>query len=168
MPAVSAVVIVALGSNLGNSRMILSQAIERLQELSPEPLLRSSFWRTPPVKCPPGSPDFLNAVVVLAPKPAETPESLLRQLQALETQFGRRPRQVSNEPRPLDLDLIAFGGEVRASEKLTLPHPRAHQRRFVLEPLSEVVPGLILPGQSATVSDLLARLPPEPGMRKED
>jgi 2-amino-4-hydroxy-6-hydroxymethyldihydropteridine diphosphokinase len=72
---------------------------------------------------------------------------------------------VLNEPRPLDLDLIAFGREVRAGNRLTLPHPRAHLRRFVLQPLSEIAPGLILPGQSQTVAQLLAALPPDSGMR---
>jgi len=159
--------IVALGSNLGDSRTILLRAFDRLQELSVQPLRRSSFWRTPPVDCPPGSPDFLNAVAALTARAGETPESLLRKLQALEREFGRQPKQVPNEPRPLDLDLIAFGSEVRASRELMLPHPRVHQRRFVLEPLSEVAPDLVLPGQSASVSELLAQLPPEPEVARE-
>ena len=80
-------------------------------------------------------------------------------MQALEIEFGRMPKKVLNEPRPLDLDLILFGGEVRASAALTLPHPRAHERRFVLQPLREIAPDLILPGQSQTVARLLAALP---------
>ncbi|MCX6925087.1 MAG: 2-amino-4-hydroxy-6-hydroxymethyldihydropteridine diphosphokinase [Verrucomicrobia bacterium] len=72
-----------------------------------------------------------------------------------------------NEPRPLDLDLIAFGGEVRSTNELTLPHPRAHERRFVLCPLNEIAPGLILPGQSQSLAQLLERLPPEPDTRAE-
>jgi 2-amino-4-hydroxy-6-hydroxymethyldihydropteridine diphosphokinase len=64
-----------------------------------------------------------------------------------------------NEPRPLDLDLIAFGTETRNSTELILPHPRAHLRRFVLQPLGEIAPDLILPGQSQTISQLLAELP---------
>jgi 2-amino-4-hydroxy-6-hydroxymethyldihydropteridine diphosphokinase len=77
----------------------------------------------------------------------------------LEVEFGRQPKLILNEPRPLDLDLIAFGGETRNSPKLVLPHPRAHLRRFVLQPLSEIAPELILPGQSKTVVQLLAKLP---------
>ena len=100
------------------------------------------------------------------PRAGETPESLLAKLQALEKEFGRRPKTVLNEPRPLDLDLIAFGSETRASKELTLPHPRAHERRFVLQPLSEIAPDLILPGQSQSVAGLLERLPPDPSMRK--
>ena len=152
--------IVALGSNLGDARRNVLRAMERLQELSEHPLLKSSLWQTAPVDCPPGSPVFVNAVVGLIPRTDETPESLLAKLQRLEQEFGRRPKQVLNEPRPLDLDLIAFGSETRAGEDLTLPHPRAHQRRFVLQPLSEIAPDLILPGQKQTVSQLLRELPP--------
>jgi 2-amino-4-hydroxy-6-hydroxymethyldihydropteridine diphosphokinase len=100
----------------------------------------------------------LNAVVTLVPQPGETPESLLKKLRALETEFGRRPKTILNEPRPLDLDLIVFGREVRSSRFLTLPHPRAHERRFVLQPLSEIAPDLVLPGQTQTVAQLLAGL----------
>ena len=142
---------VALGSNLGDSRRILEAAFERLQKLSSSPIRRSSLWRSAPVDCPPGSPEFVNAVAALVPKPNETPESLLAGLQALEREFGRQPRKVLNEPRSLDLDLIAFGNEVRSTPLLTLPHPRASLRPFVLEPLSEVAPALVLSGQTETV-----------------
>jgi 2-amino-4-hydroxy-6-hydroxymethyldihydropteridine diphosphokinase len=150
---------IALGSNLGNSVEILRAAMDRLQALTSEPVLRSSLWRTSPVDCPPGSPVFLNAVAGLVPLPDEIPESLLSKLQSLEKTFGRAPKKVLNEPRPLDLDLIAFGDEQRQSPVLTLPHPRAHLRRFVLQPLSEIAPDLVLPGQTKPVSQLLAELP---------
>jgi len=149
---------VALGSNLGNSRQIFAQAIARLQEFSAAPLRVSTFLETAPVDCPPGSPDFLNAIVALAPRAEETPESLHAKLQALEKEFGRQPKLVLNEPRPLDLDLIVFGQETRATDQLALPHPRAQQRRFVLQPLAEIAPDLILPGQARTVALLLAEL----------
>jgi len=151
--------IVALGSNLGKAKGNIIRAIKELQKLSRAPLLKSSIIRTAPVDCPPGSPDFLNAVVALKPLPDETPETLLAKLQRLEQEFGRVPKKVLNEPRPLDLDLIAFGNEVRETPTLVLPHSRAHLRRFVLEPLSEIAPELILPGQSATVAELLKGLP---------
>jgi 2-amino-4-hydroxy-6-hydroxymethyldihydropteridine diphosphokinase len=140
--------------------------MERLQELSEQPLLKSSLWETTPVDCPPGSPSFVNAVVGLMPLLGETPISLLAKLQGLEQEFGRRPKTVLNEARPLDLDVITFGRETCGSKVLTLPHPRAHQRRFVLRPLSEFAPDLILPGQSQTVAGLLRRLPPDPSMCK--
>jgi 2-amino-4-hydroxy-6-hydroxymethyldihydropteridine diphosphokinase len=151
---------VALGSNLGDPRRIVLDAMARLQTFSGAPILKSSLWQTSPVNCPAGSPMFLNAVVGLAPQKNETPESLLAKLRELEKEFGRQPKTVLNEARPLDLDLIAFGSETRNSPELILPHPRAHLRRFVLQPLSEIAPELILPGQGRTVAESLAGLPP--------
>lgn len=149
---------IALGSNLGNSREIIYQAIARLQKVSIKPIRRSSLWQTTPVDCPPGSPPFVNAVIELVPSSSETPESLLEKLQQFEKEFGRQTKTILNEPRPLDLDLIAFNDEKRSSDKLTLPHPRAHARRFVLQPLCEIAPDLILPGQTMTVSQVLNSL----------
>lgn len=149
---------IALGSNLGDSSRVVTVAVECLKKVSSGPLLCSSLWRSTPVDCPPGSPDFINAVVALTPLPHFTPESLLAELQVLEREFGRRPKVVLNEARPLDLDLIAWGSEVRNTSALTLPHPRAHLRRFVLQPLSELTPDLVLPGQTQTVAELLAAL----------
>lgn len=151
-------VFIALGSNMGDSEDILRRAMERLAQFTAVPLAKSSFWQTTPVNCPPGSPPFVNAVVGLVPRTGETPETLIAKLQAMEKEFGRKPKAILNEPRRLDLDLIAFGNELRNSTALILPHPRAHQRRFVLQPLSEIAPGLILPGQQLTVAQLLARL----------
>ena len=149
---------VALGSNLGDSASILRRAFQKLQDFSVEPLVRSSIWKTTPVDCPPGSPPFLNAVVALMLDLTETPEHLLSKLKAVEVEFGRGPKAVTNEPRPLDLDLIAFGLEVRQSDSLTLPHPRAHRRRFVLQPLAEIAPDFVLPNQQQTVAELLQQL----------
>ena len=151
-------VFIALGSNLGDSSRIIWETMERLEKFSDRPLLKSSLWQTAPVDCPPGSPVFVNAVVGLAPRADETPESLFTKLRDLEKEFGRLPKKVLNEPRSLDLDLIAFGTETRATKILTLPHPRAHQRRFVLQPLGEIAPDLILPGQSESVAQLLRGL----------
>jgi len=149
---------IALGSNLGDSKGSVLQAMDRLQTLSDFPPLRSSLWQSTPVDCPPGSPLFVNAVVGLLPRANETPDSQLAELQTLETEFGRQPKQALNEPRPLDLDLISFRQETRDSERLTLPHPRAHLRRFVLQPLSEIAPDLVLPGQVLNVRQLLETL----------
>jgi 2-amino-4-hydroxy-6-hydroxymethyldihydropteridine diphosphokinase len=157
---------IALGSNLGNPQQIIEHAIQRLSGLSARPVLVSSLWRTTPVDCPPDSPLFINAVIALKPPPGETPETLFATLQKLEKEFGRKPKTVMNEARILDLDLIAFGKEIRATPGLTLPHPRAYQRRFVLQPLSEIAPNLILPGQTKTVAELLAGLAPDPEISK--
>ena len=149
---------VALGSNLGDSARIVRRALERLQGLSDAPLLRSSLWQSAPVDCPPGSPPFVNAVAGLRPRAGETPQSLLRQLQILEHEFGPRPRKMRNEPRRLDLDLIAFGACTASGPELVLPHPRAHLRRFVLEPLAEIAPDFVLPGQRSSAVELLRDL----------
>ena len=151
-------VFIALGSNLGDSAQILRNALAQLQKTSRAPVLKSSLWQTSPVDCPPDSPKFLNAVIALTPRAAETPESLLEKLQSLEKEFGRTAKKILNEPRPLDLDLIAFGNEVRNSPHIILPHPRAYARRFVLQPLNEIAPDLVLPGQTQTVAQLLAGL----------
>jgi len=148
-------VFVALGSNLGDSRRIILAAMARLQNFSDQPVLKSSLWGSLPVDCPPGSPKFVNAVAGLVPRKGETPESLLKKLQELEREFGRSARNIINEPRSLDLDLIAFGAETRISADLILPHPRAPVRRFVLQPLSEIAPELTLPGWGMTVAELL-------------
>jgi 2-amino-4-hydroxy-6-hydroxymethyldihydropteridine diphosphokinase len=156
---------IALGSNVGDSPRIVAEATARLQQLSRRPLRKSSLWRSEPVGCPPGSPPFINAVVGLSPRLDETPDELLASLQALEREFGRHPKKVLNEPRPLDLDLVTFGAITCATPKLTLPHPRAHLRRFVLEPLAEIAPDLILPGQGKTVRQLLETLGLEQGVK---
>ena len=149
---------IALGSNLGDSVANIKRALTELENFSASPIQKSSLWRSRPVDCPEGSPDFINAAIHIDPSPEETPESLLIKLQSLEAQFGRQPKVVLNEPRPLDLDIIAFGEEVRETMQLTLPHPRWHQRRFVLEPLSEIAPDAIMPGQTQSVIQLLSEL----------
>ncbi len=159
-------VVIALGANLGDPVRQLRLAFEQLDGLAAEPVRRSSLWETSPVDCPPGSPKFTNAVALFTPRLGETPESLLARLQTLERELGRRPKLVLNEARPLDLDLIAWAGETRSTPDLTLPHPRAHQREFVLRPLAELAPELILPGQVESVAELLARLRPDPQFRR--
>ena len=162
----SSLAVIALGSNLGDSPKIILEALTRLEIFSAAPILKSSLWETTPVDCPPGSPKFVNAVAGLIPQKNETPLGLLRKLRKLERKFGRRPKKILNEARPLDLDLIAFGNEIRSSPELILPHPRAHLRRFVLQPLGEIAPDFILPGQGRTVAELLAGLPPDESIRR--
>jgi len=149
---------IALGANLGDPELTFACVLPRLQAHSTTPVMASRWMRSKPVKCPPGSPDFLNGVVAIRPFPGETPESLLGKLQALEEEFGRTPKKEMNEARPLDLDLIAFGSQRRESSNLTLPHPRAAEREFVLRPLAEIAPDLVLPGQEMTIVQLLAKL----------
>jgi len=149
---------IALGSNLGDSVANIKRALTELENFSASPIQISSLWRSMPVDCPPDSPDFINAAVALDVLEGETSESLLVKLQALEVQFGRQPKAIPNEPRPLDLDLLAFGTENCDAQNLTLPHPRFHERRFVLEPMNQIAPDLTLPGQTLSVNQLLTNL----------
>jgi 2-amino-4-hydroxy-6-hydroxymethyldihydropteridine diphosphokinase len=132
--------------------------MDMLQSLYPAPLLRSSLLQTDPVDCPPGSTPFINAVAGLRPNGGETPLSLFHRLRKMEIQFGRQPKKIHNEPRLLDLDLIAFGDQIVNLPELTVPHPRAHLRRFVLQPLNEIAPEFILPGQTKSVRELLLNI----------
>jgi 2-amino-4-hydroxy-6-hydroxymethyldihydropteridine diphosphokinase len=149
---------IALGANLGDPELTFAGVLPRLQVFSTTPVMMSQWMRSRPVNCPPGSPNFLNGVVAIRPFPGEKPETLLEKLQELETEFGRTPKKEMNEARPLDLDLITFGNERRETEKLTLPHPRAMEREFVLRPLAEIAPDLVLPGQESNVVQLLEKL----------
>ncbi len=155
----AAMAVVALGANLpsgvGGPLETLQAALERLSSLSASPLLVSSLLVTEPVDCPPGSPPFVNAVVAFHPLPDETPESLLDKLQELELAMGRQRSGIVNEARTLDLDLIAFKQEIRQTARLSLPHPRAHLRHFVLLPLQEILPSFRFPGNSSTLEELL-------------
>lgn len=149
---------IALGANLGDPELTFASVLPRLQAFSTMPVIASRWMRSKPVNCPPGSPDFLNGVVAIRPFPGETPESLLEKLQGLEAEFGRVPKKEMNESRPLDLDIIAFGNQTRQTPTMTLPHPRAVQRDFVLRPMAEIAPDFVLPGQSMNIVELLAKL----------
>jgi 2-amino-4-hydroxy-6-hydroxymethyldihydropteridine diphosphokinase len=155
-------VVVALGSNLGDSVRVFDQAARALEAFAEGPVRRSRIFKSTPVDCPPGSPLFVNAVVAFQPRSGLTPETLLKSTQALEREGGRLPKRVLNEPRPLDLDLIAWGTERRDSAELILPHPRAHLRRFVMEPLADLLPDWEMPGTGKTVKEVVGTLPTDP------
>ena len=148
---------IALGSNLGNRAAELSAGIFFLRSLSANgELMQSERIVTTPVDCPPGSEPFLNAVVEIQLDPELLPpRELLRRLQAFEIERGRPAKHAVNAPRPLDLDILYYGDQVVRQPDLVIPHPRAAERRFVLEPLSHLRPELILPGQTKTVRQLL-------------
>jgi 2-amino-4-hydroxy-6-hydroxymethyldihydropteridine diphosphokinase len=152
-------VYLALGSNLGDRLANLRAACAELQALSRAPLRKSRVYETTPVDCPPGSPKFLNAVVELEVDDHVSPHELLRTLKAIEVKLGRHPKQAHNEPRSVDLDLIQCGDRQVNTRDLVIPHPRAHLRRFVLRPLCDLSPDLVLAGQTETVRQLLAALP---------
>lgn len=144
---------VALGSNLGDSRQQLLDAMDALDRLPGSRLLaRSGLYRTPPWGVL-EQPAFINAVVLL--ESALAPHALLDGLLAIERAAGRTRDGERWGPRTLDLDLLHVGGFVLDDERLTLPHPRIAERAFVLLPLHELAPELVLPGQGR-VADLLA------------
>lgn len=138
------VAFVALGANLGEPAGTVSAAMQALAEIPATTLARaSSLYRTVPVGLR-NQPDFINAVALL--HTALSPQQLLQELFHIEGRFGRL-RSVSNAPRTLDLDLLLHGESILAEAQLTLPHPRMHQRAFVLVPLLEVIADCQIPGQ---------------------
>jgi 2-amino-4-hydroxy-6-hydroxymethyldihydropteridine diphosphokinase len=134
---------IALGANLGEPRAAVQEAMAEIDQLPGTRVrARSALYRSAPVDA--GGPDYVNAVVEVQTTLGPLP--LLRALLALEQQHGRR-RGVRNAPRTLDLDLLLWGDVVMDTPELTLPHPRLHQRAFVLRPLAQIAPALVLPGR---------------------
>ncbi|MDO8930787.1 MAG: 2-amino-4-hydroxy-6-hydroxymethyldihydropteridine diphosphokinase [Rhodocyclaceae bacterium] len=143
---------IALGANLGNPIITVKSAIADLDCIADSRrVATSSLYHTAPVGLK-NQPDFINAVVAL--ETGLAPQALLEQLFAIEFQFGRQ-RSVRNAPRTLDLDLLLYGDAVLDTPTLTLPHPRMHERAFVLAPLAEIAPRGVIPGRGV-VADLLA------------
>lgn len=159
---------VALGTNLGDRLANFQRArkeIEALDKVS-GPILASAIYETDPVDCEPGAPKFLNAVIEF--EYAGSPSDLLSQLGAVERALGRPAQHKKNSSRPIDLDLLYFGLEEVEVPGLRLPHPRMTERQFVLRPLADIRPDLILPKQTEPIRALLARLPDEPGVVRSD
>jgi 2-amino-4-hydroxy-6-hydroxymethyldihydropteridine diphosphokinase len=145
--------VVALGANIGSPREQMDVAIALLREAT-EVKAVSTYFVTKPVGGP-EQPDYLNAVCILE---SELPAlDLLAVLQGIEKSLGRE-RDVRWGPRTIDLDLIQYGSLLSAAAELELPHPRAHERRFVLEPWCEIEPDAILLTHGK-ISELLAQLP---------
>ena len=155
-------ILIALGANLpaeaGNSPLQTCRAAAAALDTLPGLRLRalSRWFRTVPVPYLAGVPFFVNGVARLEGEVGD-PASLLAALHGIEARAGRE-RPFPNAPRSLDLDLIDLGGLRRAAPDPILPHPRAHLRRFVLEPLRDVAPGWVHPVLGRTVEDLLAGL----------
>lgn len=148
---------VALGSNLGERLANLRNARKDIAALSGAlpPMRSSAIYETEPVGCEKGAGKFLNAAIEFG-YAGDAPE-LLRQLAAIEKLWGRPGAHPKNVSRTIDLDLLYFGELEIATADLQLPHPRIAEREFVLRPLADIRPDLILPKQSKTVSALLVR-----------
>ena len=147
--------VIALGSNLGDSKSILENAIQSIRLIAIVTAV-SSFYETNPVGGP-EQPNYLNAVLIAESE--ISPEKLLEELQKIENSAGR-VRDVRWGARTLDLDLIAAGDIVQVNDFLTLPHPRAHERAFVLQPWIEIDPDGQLPG-IGRIDSIFAALPPQ-------
>lgn len=153
---------VALGSNIGDRLAHLQAAQTALAQLhtGSNASLVSPVYETEPVDCEPGTAPYLNAVIEIGYDGG--PLELFRTLQQIERNLGRPAEHGHNTPRTIDLDLLYAGDFTQESAELTLPHPRLHTRRFVLQPLADIRSELVLPGMQKTVSELLAGLPPHP------
>lgn len=144
---------IALGGNLGDPTAAFAEAARRFSAVG-RVVAKSALYETPPLGPP--QPTFLNAVLLLD-TPLE-PEPLLDVMLTVERALGRVRREKWG-PRTLDLDLVAYDERALSTPRVTVPHPEAHRRAFVLVPLAEVAPERLLPGRGR-VRDLLAALPP--------
>ena len=148
---------VALGSNLGDRLANLRAAREAIADLTGAKgsVLESPVYETEPVGCEPGAGKFLNAVLEIEYN--GDPTDLLQKLIRIEESLGRDRNHPRNVSRKIDIDLL-YAGELNVeNEQLQLPHPRLHLRKFVLQPLADFRPELILPNQTKTVRELLAQ-----------
>jgi len=155
---------VALGSNLGDRLENLRAARQQIIEFDrvQPPVLSSDIYETEPVDCEPGALQFLNAVVEFDYD--GDPVQLLEQLVRIEESLGRKRDHRKNVSRTIDIDLLYCGDRQIDNKRLQLPHPRMHLRKFVLQPLADIRPELILPNQAKAIPQLLAELEESPEM----
>jgi 2-amino-4-hydroxy-6-hydroxymethyldihydropteridine diphosphokinase len=148
------VVYLSLGSNLGDREANLRNAIERLRGVG-NPIAISSFYETEPIDVV-SQPWFLNCAVKLDTE--KMPRQLITAILSLEQEMGRQRKQ-QKAPRTIDIDILLFGSSIIEIPSLTIPHPRMHERRFVLEPLAEIAPDARHPIFKRTIRELREALP---------
>lgn len=149
----------SLGANLGDRQANLAEARDRIAAYPGiDMVAQSPIYETEPVDVPDEHRQrlFLNAVLIMETSMAVP--RLLKVLQGIERQIGRAPHPVPNSPRPIDIDIVYAGGLNIRESHVRIPHPRWAERRFVVQPLCDLRPNLRLPGQAATVAEILARL----------
>ena len=149
---------IGLGTNLGNRLSNLRAARDMLRSVVDldSHYLQSPVYQTEPVDCTENSPDFYNAVIEI--DYTGRPYELLAATQGVEFHLGRESVYERNSPRVIDVDILYFGDEVISEEILTIPHPRLTDRLFVLQPLTDICPNLILPGDEATIAEHLKHI----------
>lgn len=148
---------IALGSNLGDRLENLRTARNAIAGFALDSGMRvSRVYETEPVNCEPGAGKFLNAVLEI--EYDGDPSELLDKLIRVEELLGRDRNHARNISRKIDIDLLYADELVISNERLQLPHPRMHERKFVLQPLADICPDLVLPNQTKPVSDLLAQI----------
>jgi 2-amino-4-hydroxy-6-hydroxymethyldihydropteridine diphosphokinase len=145
---------IAFGSNLDRRREYLQSARRQVLQIAhaAPPFLFSPLYETDPIACEPEAKKFLNAVMEIDYH--GQPEQLLQDLRRIEGSLGRDAKHARNVSRTIDLDLLYFGNDRINREELQLPHPRLHLRKFVLAPLADIRPELILPNQTESVAAL--------------
>jgi len=150
---------IALGSNLGDRLANLRQACGEVLALPTisAPALTSRVYETDPIDSDRDAPRYLNAVLEV--EFAGQPMTLLDDLQGIEAAMGRPSKRPRNASRIIDLDILYVGNLALANSEVVIPHPRLPMRRFVLQPLSDLRPELVLPGQHASIAELLEQLP---------
>ena len=148
----------ALGANLGDRREKLLEARDRLVEISSNKssLLSAGIYETAPVDCAPGDPPFLNTCLELDFNLSA--RELHDHTRAIETALGRSEPRATNAPRCIDIDILYAGEKPLTMPGLTIPHPRLTERRFVLVPLNDIRPDLVLPDQDRNIATLLHEL----------
>ena len=151
----SHLIYLGLGSNIGDRYGLLQQAILKLNESGITVKRTSSYWETEPVGYT-DQPWFVNLVVEATS--ALPPLQLLKILKQIEATLGRTPT-IQNGPREIDIDVLLYNQEILESRALTIPHPRFHERKFVLEPLAELAPQLRHPILGKSISQLLSTAP---------
>ena len=153
IPRESESVFIGIGANLGAPRVTIEMALMELSEIAESEVVSSSIWKSEASGME--GDDFANAVAKFEFN--ESPQNLLAKLQSLEAKYGRAPDHEAYTPRTLDLDIIAFGHHKVSEVNLTIPHPHAAQRLFVLLPLKEIDPDFRFVGKPESLDELIDR-----------